>query len=205
MTRWVVAAAVAAAALQLLAAAVGPWGGTLIRVGLIVSVLGAYLEAVCIEGVDAVADVLDGLRAQVTFVSLLAPAVATTGAPRPAASLLSHVDGPTVLVSLLSEVTAVESLTEALAMRERLRPGESVITRNGVWIGRHWLRVSRDANAHEGVLEREQELARLRPEIAMWTTPAAAARPITAKPAYLVTPFQASTTGEIRGLSGRLP
>ena len=129
------------------------------------TVLGAYLEAVCIEGVDAVADVLDGLRAQVTFVSLLAPAVATTGAPRPAASLLSHVDGPTVLVSLLSEVTAVESLTEALAMRERLRPGESVITRNGVWIGRHWLRVSRDANAHEGVLEREQELARLRPEI----------------------------------------
>jgi chromosome segregation protein len=130
------------------------------------TVLGAYLEAVCIEGVDAVAEVLDGLQgAQLTFVSLLAPAVATTGAPRPAASLLSHVDGPTVLVSLLSEVTAVESLTEALAMRERLRPGESVITRSGVWIGRHWLRVSRDATAHEGVLEREQELARLHPEI----------------------------------------
>jgi chromosome segregation protein len=70
-----------------------------------------------------------------------------------------------VLVSLLSEVTAVESLRDALALRERLRPGESVITRDGVWIGRHWLRVSRDANAHEGVLEREQELERLRPEV----------------------------------------
>jgi chromosome segregation protein len=130
------------------------------------TVLGAYLEAVCVEGVDAVAEVLDSLRgAQATFVSLTAPAVATTGSPRPAASLLSHVDGPTVLVSLLSEVSAVESLTEALARRERLRPGESIITRDGIWIGRHWLRVSRDAHAHEGVLEREQELARLRPEV----------------------------------------
>ena len=130
------------------------------------TVLGAYLEAVCVEGVDAVAEVLDGLRgAQVTFVSLTAPAVATTASLRPAASLLSHVDGPTVLVSLLSEVIAVESLTEALTLRERLRPGESIITRDGVWIGRHWLRVSRDANAHEGVLEREQELARLGPEV----------------------------------------
>jgi chromosome segregation protein len=46
-----------------------------------------------------------------------------------------------------------------------LRPGESVITRDGVWIGRHWLRVSRDANTHEGVLEREQELTHLRPEV----------------------------------------
>jgi chromosome segregation protein len=125
------------------------------------TVLGAYLEAVCVEGVDAVAAALDDLSgAQVSFVSLTAPAVATTSL-RPPTSLLSHVDGPTVLVSLLSEVTAVDTLAEALAGRERLRPGESIVTRDGIWIGRHWLRVSRDANAHEGVLGREQELARL--------------------------------------------
>ena len=130
------------------------------------TVLGAYLEAVCVEGVDAVAEVLDGLQgAQVSFVSLTAPAVATNTSPRPASSLLSHVDGPTVLVSLLSDVIAVESLTEALTRRERLRPGESIITRDGVWIGRHWLRVSRDENARDGVLEREQELVRLRPDV----------------------------------------
>jgi chromosome segregation protein len=70
-----------------------------------------------------------------------------------------------VLVSLLNDVIAVESLTEALARRERLRPGESIITRDGVWIGRHWLRVSRDANAREGVLEREQELVSLRRDL----------------------------------------
>jgi chromosome segregation protein len=125
------------------------------------TVLGAYLEAVCVEGVDAVAEALSDLRgAQVSFVSLTAPAVATTTL-RPATSLLAHVDGPTVLVSLLADVVAVNSLAEALAGRERLRPGESIVTRDGIWIGRHWLRVSRDANAHEGVLEREQELTSL--------------------------------------------
>ncbi len=131
------------------------------------TVLGAYLEAVCVEGVDAVAEVLDGLQGgQLSFVSLTAPAVATSAAVRPATSLLAHVDGPTVLVSLLSEVLAVETLAEALARRERLRPGESIITRDGVWIGRHWLRVSRDADAREGVLEREQQLEELRGEVA---------------------------------------
>ncbi len=131
------------------------------------TVLGSYLEAVCVEGLDAVAEILDGLQGgQVSFVSLTAAAVAaTTAAAKPATGLLTHVDGPTVLVSLLSDVLAVDTLGEALARRERLRPGESIITRDGVWIGRHWLRVSRDCDAHEGLIEREQELARLRRDV----------------------------------------
>ena len=36
--------------------------------------------------------------------------------------------------------------------------GESIITRDGVWIGQQWLRVSRDRDAHAGVIEREQEM-----------------------------------------------
>jgi chromosome segregation protein len=42
-----------------------------------------------------------------------------------------------------------------------LQAGESVITRDGVWIGRDWLRVSRDQDAHAGVLAREKELRSL--------------------------------------------
>ena len=50
------------------------------------------------------------------------------------------------------------TLGEALALRSRLRPGQSVITRDGIWIGPDWLRVSRDKDAHEGVIEREERL-----------------------------------------------
>ncbi len=40
-----------------------------------------------------------------------------------------------------------------------------MITRDGIWIGPDWLRVSRDRDAHEGVIEREQSLRRQRAEL----------------------------------------
>jgi chromosome segregation protein len=33
-----------------------------------------------------------------------------------------------------------------------------VVTRDGIWLGKDWLRVSRDADAHAGVIEREESL-----------------------------------------------
>jgi chromosome segregation protein len=128
--------------------------------------LGSYLEAVCVEGIDAVAAVVGELSAgHVSFLSLEKATVTA----RPATSLLAHVEGPTAVASLLAGVFAADSLAEALARRERLQPGESIITRDGIWVGRHWLRVNRDAHVHEGVLEREQELERRRQLVASAT------------------------------------
>lgn len=121
------------------------------------TVLGDYLEAVCVEGLDAVAEVIDGLSAgRVGFVAL------DEVRKVPAAGLAAKVRGPASALALLDGVRAVESLGEALAQRRQLGPGESVITRDGVWIGQGWLRVTRDQDAHAGVLERERELRTLR-------------------------------------------
>jgi chromosome segregation protein len=49
-------------------------------------------------------------------------------------------------------------------MRRSLERGESVITRNGEWVGRGWLRVARGGDPHSGVIEREQRLKTLRGE-----------------------------------------
>jgi len=46
-------------------------------------------------------------------------------------------NGPSV------EKLRCQTLPEALDKRRTLLSGESVITRDGVWIGREWLRVSR--------------------------------------------------------------
>jgi chromosome segregation protein len=121
------------------------------------TVLGDYLEAVCVDGLDAVAEVIDGLGAgRVGFVSL-------EGSMEPVSSgLSSRVRGPAGLAALLAGVSAVDTLAEALAIRRGLRPGESVITRDGIWIGPGWLRVTRDQDAHAGILERERELRALR-------------------------------------------
>ena len=120
------------------------------------TVLGGYLEAVCVEGLDAVASVVGDLKVgQVTFIG---GAAGVAGSNVAADRLRAKVQGPSVLDELLGSVLAVDTLADALARRASLGEGESIITRDGVWIGRAWLRVSRDRDAHAGVLEREQEL-----------------------------------------------
>ncbi len=127
------------------------------------TVLGAYLEAVCVDRLDDVAGMLTTLSAgTVTF---LAQADAAASASSDTQQLLSHVRGPSSLTSLLHGVYVVNDLQDALTMRARLQVGESVITKDGVWIGRDWLRVSRDQDVHAGVLSREQELRSLREQL----------------------------------------
>jgi len=63
--------------------------------------------------------------------------------------------------SLLDGIYAADSLAAALSLRDRLGAHESVITREGIWVGRSWLRVARDTDARAGVLERERDISRL--------------------------------------------
>jgi chromosome segregation protein len=123
------------------------------------TVLGSYLEAVCVPGLDAVAALLGGLNfGQLSFIAAGAP----SGARPPAGTLLAKVRGPQALGSLLGRVQAVDRLEHALARRAALAENESIITRDGIWIGRDWLRVSRDQDPHAGMIEREHDLKALR-------------------------------------------
>ncbi|UCG73444.1 MAG: chromosome segregation protein SMC [Chromatiales bacterium] len=67
--------------------------------------------------------------------------------------------------ALLSRVRVVGSLDQALGIRARLAPGESVITPDGVWLGDGWVRVSRGHREAGGVLTREQDIRALQDEI----------------------------------------
>jgi chromosome segregation protein len=59
-------------------------------------------------------------------------------------------------------VFTAETLGEALARRRQLTAGQSVVTRDGVWLGPDWLRLSRDKDPHTGVIEREESLRDIR-------------------------------------------
>jgi chromosome segregation protein len=61
---------------------------------------------------------------------------------------------------LMHGVTVCETLEEAFEARDSLQPGESVVTRDGVWMGRHWL-CARPLNAEGGVVARQEELDKL--------------------------------------------
>ena len=124
------------------------------------TVLGPYLEAVCVEGLDAIAAGLEDLgEGNLTLLDTSVAAAAQGG--ELAAPLLDKVRAPWDLGSLLAGIYAVEHLDEALALRGRLGVGESLVTRGGVWLGPNWVRVSRPADESAGVLQREQELREL--------------------------------------------
>jgi chromosome segregation protein len=56
-------------------------------------------------------------------------------------------------------------LGEALEIRERLAGEESVITADGIWLGKNWLRVTREKDGKAGILAREHEMRRLKSEM----------------------------------------
>src|SRR5690606_28545749 len=117
------------------------------------TVLGADLQAVLLEDFDGC-----NLSAfDQGELRLFSPA----DAPRVAGSLLELVESPVDLAPWLGRVRPVETLDDALLQRERLQDGESLISRDGYWVGRHFLRVRRAGEAESGVLARAQELEAL--------------------------------------------
>ncbi|HEY9199817.1 MAG TPA: chromosome segregation protein SMC [Gammaproteobacteria bacterium] len=127
------------------------------------TVLGDYLEAVCVDGVDRVAGVLDSLtQGDLTlFDTTLAPA-----APNAALTpLTSRVQAPWSLAGILGGVYAADTLDQALAQRARLGAQESIVTRDGVWMGASWLRVKHAADDKAGILEREKDIKQLKQQL----------------------------------------
>jgi len=123
--------------------------------------LGFYLEAVCVDGLDHAAHQLGGLEQGAVALFETAGGPAAAAAAGKAAPLSAKVTAPWPMGTLLDGIYAVDSLGDALALRPALDVRESIITRDGVWIGRSWLRVARDTDEKAGVLEREREITEL--------------------------------------------
>ena len=121
------------------------------------TVLGADLQAVLLDdfaGLDLQGFEQGDLR-------LLDPGKPSIRHP---GSLLDKVEASVDLAPWLAGVRPVESLDAALAGRAALGEGESLISRDGYWVGRHFLRVRRASEAESGLLARGQELERLQAE-----------------------------------------
>ncbi|WP_422403804.1 chromosome segregation protein SMC [Pseudomonas sp. GZD-209] len=118
------------------------------------TVLGADLQAVLLEGFDN----LEFAALEQGELRLLLSAGKGASIP---GSLLDKVEGRTDLSPWLGLVKPVESLEQALALRPTLAEGHSLVSRDGYWVGQHFLRVSRGGESQGGVLARGQEIERL--------------------------------------------
>ncbi len=126
------------------------------------TVLGQHIDSVCVDDIDNVSGLLHSLDKGA--VSLFQTGGQQTVAADPQ-RLLSKVEAPWSLESLLANVFVAEHLNDAVSLRAQLHNGESVITRSGIWIGKDWLRVAVSSDAGGGVIERRQQIEALRAEL----------------------------------------
>ncbi len=121
------------------------------------TVLGDYLQAVCLSGLDAVSAVVGSLeKGVVSFLDTDAPALVSTSSSL--TPLADKISGEPAAKTLVAGVFVAPDLATALAGRDQLEAGESLITADGIWVGPNWMRVARDSNQEAGVLQRQQAL-----------------------------------------------
>jgi len=121
------------------------------------TVLGADLQAMLLDKFDG----LDLSGFEQGDLRLVSPA---QGGGRIAGSLLDKVESAADLSPWFGRVRPVHDLDQALAARGSLGDDESLISRDGYWVGRHFLRVRRAGEAESGLLARGHELERLQTE-----------------------------------------
>jgi chromosome segregation protein len=82
-------------------------------------------------------------------------------------TLLSRVESGIALEAYLAGIYIADTFNAALKIQADLREGESVITRDGIWLGRDWIRVNRGADTEAGVLQRERRITELKEQEAV--------------------------------------
>ena len=128
------------------------------------TVLGSYLQAISVDDVVSNIGLLDDFK-KGELLLIGKPGVAekcgSKGQP------LSDLVIGDAAHALMANVYAAESLSEALKLQPTLSAIESVVTREGIWLGSNWLRVARDKDATAGVLQRKRELETIAEETAI--------------------------------------
>ncbi|MEM7278338.1 MAG: chromosome segregation protein SMC [Pseudomonadota bacterium] len=119
------------------------------------TVLGTHLQAVSVENLDAAVNALDSLEnGAVTLMQASQGLAAAQDS-----TLASKVSGaPSAIVAELQRVRVIPNLARALSVRSHLEADETLITQDGEWVGRDFLRVHRLSAESDSVLQREQQL-----------------------------------------------
>ncbi len=124
------------------------------------TVLGPYLEAICIDDFNQFSQSLASFaEGDMTF--LLAANADVEESYLDYTSLLSKITSSIELQGILSGVFVADSLADAIPMLGNLGRHQSVVTRDGIWLGKSWLRIAKNIDIKAGVLQREVELKQI--------------------------------------------
>lgn len=128
------------------------------------TVLSHYLDAVCVENSD---DYLEGCyqlaKGSVTILDK-SPA-STNNQFNKAPTLASQVNCTWPIEGFLKNIYIVDTLDQAKNLRPQLSSDESIITKDGIWLGKNWLRIAKAKADEDSILIREKSLKSLDEEI----------------------------------------
>jgi chromosome segregation protein len=73
--------------------------------------------------------------------------------------LAHYVDVPEAVQHVLAEVQVVEDWRIALAQRPTLSDGASIVSKDGLWVSKYWIRTRSEADAEQGIIARQARLS----------------------------------------------
>ena len=117
------------------------------------AVLGSAISAVAVQDTSGLAGELARLARGRIAVFEAGPSPAIAGELPPLADLVANDVG-----SLLAGIFAADSLESALRCRGSLAPGQSIVTREGVWLGTDWIRLDKGVDEGDGVVGRARQM-----------------------------------------------
>lgn len=125
------------------------------------TVLNHYLSAVCLDNFDDFLRHCEQLpQANLTLLSTNAPVD-----NHPESSLLSKIKAPFGLQTWIQDIFVADTLDAARQKLSQLNSHQSVITKEGVWIGKGWLSIAHKTDVQSGVIQREREIHSLQEQL----------------------------------------
>jgi len=125
-------------------------------------VLGDSLQSICIDSATDVAGLLSALpEGSVSLVDTTVTGNTSLPGHADWQRLSAMITAPWNVGDLLEGIYAADSLGDALARRAALAAHESLVTPEGVWLGRQWIRVRGKTDNEAGILERKGKIADL--------------------------------------------
>ena len=124
------------------------------------TVLYDSLQGVCVDQLQPLAKALSDIDGSLLLVDQQegAPTVASTTHSLP---LLKEKVTGSYVPAVISSVYIANDLQQALAERDKLSANESIVSKDGAWLGSNWIRVSGNQGAEAGVIERQKSISQL--------------------------------------------
>jgi chromosome segregation protein len=128
------------------------------------TILGHYIEAICVDGIDHYLEANQVFnQGEITLLAKESSPAAHLSTKAKTLSSQIQTDWP--VDAWLSGIYIAENLEEAKILRSQLASHESVITPDGIWLGKNWVRIDKAQNNDSSVLLREKAIKTISAEI----------------------------------------